>query len=155
EKEFTRLRDELSRQRRQLPWERVEKHYVFDSPAGKLSLADLFGGRSQLFVYHFMLGPEWLEGCPSCSFLADHFDRMVPHLQARDVSLVAVSRAPVEEIEGFKRRMGWDFPWVSSNRTDFNRDFRVSFTKEEMAKGKVHYNYTEQPFPREEGPGAS
>src|ERR1700733_4107059 len=155
EKEFTRLRDELSRQRRELPWEKVEKQYVFDGPNGKETLADLFDGRSQLIVYHFMFGPGWEEGCPSCSFLADHFDGSLPHLANRDVALVVVSRAPIAQIEAFKKRMGWKFRWISSSENDFNHDYHVSFTKEEMASGKVNYNYdTIDPF-SEEGPGAS
>jgi predicted dithiol-disulfide oxidoreductase (DUF899 family) len=155
EKEFTRLRDELSLQRRELPWEKVEKEYVFDGPNGKVSLADLFGGRSQLIVYHFMLGPGWEAGCPSCSYLADHFGGSLVHLANRDVTLAVVSRAPIDQIEAFKKRMGWQFKWVSSFGTDFNRDYHVSFTKEEMAKGKVEYNYEAVEFPSEEAPGAS
>ena len=155
EKEFTRLRDELSRERRALPRERVEKQYVFDAPGGKVTLADLFDGRSQLIVYHFMFGPGWAEGCPSCSFLGDHFDGSLVHLAARDISFVAVSRAPIEQIEAFKKRMGWKFDWVSSYGTDFNFDYHVSFTKDEVARGKMQYNYTEQQFPSEEGPGTS
>ena len=155
EKEFTRLRDELSRQRRELPWEKVEKQYAFDGPNGKETLADLFGGKSQLIIYHFMFGPDWKEGCPSCSLLADHFDGSLAHLAARDVRFVAVSRAPLAQIEAFKKRMGWHFKWVSSYGTEFNRDFHVSFTKEELAKGEMTYNYTTQKFPSEEGPGAS
>jgi predicted dithiol-disulfide oxidoreductase (DUF899 family) len=155
EKEFTRLRDELSRQRRELPWEKVKREYVFDGPTGKETLADLFGGKSQLLIYHFMLGPGWVEGCPSCSYLADHFDGSVPHLGARDARLVVVSRAPLEQIGAFKMRMGWRFKWVSSFANDFNRDYNVSFTKEEMANGQIYYNYEMQQFPSEEGPGAS
>jgi predicted dithiol-disulfide oxidoreductase (DUF899 family) len=155
EKEFTRLRDELSRQRRELPWEKVEKEYVFDGPNGRETLSDLFGGKSQLMVYHFMFGPEWPEGCPSCSFLADHFDGSVAHLAARDVRLAVVSRAPLARIEAFKKRMGWRFKWVSSYGNDFNRDYQVSGTKEEFAAGPAYYNYTMQQFPSEERPGAS
>ena len=155
EKEFTHLRDELNRQRRELPWEQVEKHYVFEGPNGKLSLGDLFGGKSQLIIYHFMFGPDWKEGCPSCSLFADGFDGSLPHLRARDVTLMAVSRAPMEKIAEFKNRMGWKFPWVSSNGSDFNRDFHVAFTKEEVATGKTEYNYAVNPFPSEEAPGAS
>src|SRR5438309_3497905 len=155
EKEFTRLRDELTRQRRELPWEKVEKKYVFEGPGGKETLADLFGGRSQLIVYHFMFGPGWEQGCPSCSLLSDHIDGSVVHLAARDVRLVVVSRAPVAQIEAFKKRMGWRFKWVSSYGNDFNRDYHVSFTKDEMAKGKVSYNYDMTEFPSEEAPGAS
>ena len=155
EKEFTRLRDDLSRQRRELPWEKVEKEYVFDGQNGKETLADLFGGRSQLIVYHFMFGPEWKEGCPSCSLVSDHIDGSVAHLAARDVRLAVVSRAPLAQIEAFKKRMGWRFKWVSSYGNDFNRDYHVSFTKDEMAKGQMYYNYVMQQFPSEEGPGMS
>jgi predicted dithiol-disulfide oxidoreductase (DUF899 family) len=155
EKEFTRLRDELSRQRRELPWEKVEKEYVFDGPNGKVTLADLFGGKSQLIVYHFMFGPSWEAGCPSCSYLADHFGGSLIHLANRDVTLAVVSRAPIEQIEAFKQRMSWQFRWLSSFANDFNRDFHVSFTKDEMAKGKVEYNYDMMEFPSEEAPGVS
>jgi len=155
EKEFTRLRDELSRQRRELPWVKVEKNYVFDGPKGKETLADLFDGRGQLIVYHFMLGPGWKEGCKSCSFVSDHIDGAVVHLAQRDVTLLAISRAPLPEIEAFKKRMGWRFKWVSSYGNDFNFDYHVSFTKDEMAKGKVYYNYEMQEFGSEEGPGVS
>jgi len=155
EKEFTRQRDELSRSRRELPWEKVEKKYVFEGPKGSQPLADLFDGRSQLLVYHFMLGPGWAEGCKGCSFLADHFDGTVVHLAHRDVTLVAASLAPLPEIEAFKKRMGWRFPWVSSFGTDFNFDYHVSFTLEEKASGKVYYNYATGEFPSEEGPGVS
>jgi len=155
EKEFTRLRDELSRERRELPWERVDKNYVFEGSNGKVKLADLFDGRNQLVVYHFMFGPDWAEGCPSCSFEADHFNSFIVHLNARDVSFAAVSRASFAQIEAFKKRMGWSFKWVSSDKSDFNRDYHVSFTKEEMAKGKVEYNYGLHEFPSEEAPGVS
>jgi predicted dithiol-disulfide oxidoreductase (DUF899 family) len=155
EKEFTRLRDELSRQRRALPWEKVEKAYIFDGPNGKETLGDLFDGRSQLVVYHFMLGPGWKEGCKSCSYLGDHFDGTTVHLANRDVTLVVVSRAPLAEIEAFKKRMGWRFKWVSSFGNDFNHDYHVSFTKDEQAKGAVYYNYEMAEFPSEEGPGIS
>ena len=155
EKEFTRLRDELSRQRRELPWEKVEKNYVFDGPSGKVTLADLFDKRGQLIVYHFMFGPEWKEGCPSCSMLADHFDGLTTHLANRGTTLAVVSHAPIADIEAFKKRMGWKFKWVSSFANDFNRDYHVSFTKDEMAAGKVAYNYAETQFPAEEAPGAS
>lgn len=155
EKEFTRLRDELSRQRRRLPWEKVEKGYAFEGPKGKETLADLFDGRSQLIVYHFMFGPGWKEGCPSCSFLADTIDGATVHLAQRDTTLIAISRATLPEIETFKRRMGWRFKWVSSFANDFNFDYRVSFLKEERAKGKVFYNYDTTDFPSEEAPGAS
>jgi predicted dithiol-disulfide oxidoreductase (DUF899 family) len=155
EKAFSRQRDELTRQRRDLPWVKVEKRYVFDTPDGKKTLADLFDGRSQLIVYHFMLGPDWAEGCKSCSFLADHFDGSVVHLAARDVTFLVVSRAPLPKIEAFKKRMGWRFKWVSSYGNDFNRDYHVSFTKDETSKGKVYYNYEMQNFPSDEAPGAS
>jgi predicted dithiol-disulfide oxidoreductase (DUF899 family) len=157
EKEFTRLRDELSRTRRALPRERIEKQYIFDGPKGKETLADLFDGRSQLVVYHFMLGPGWKEGCPSCSFLADTFDGVVVHLAQRDVSFLAISRGTLPEIESFKKRMGWQFKWVSSFANDFNYDYHVSFSKEEKAKGngKVYYNYEMTDFSSDEGPGTS
>src|SRR5713226_7743024 len=128
EKEFTRLRDELSRQRRELPWEKVEKRYAFDGPKGKETLADLFNGRSQLIVYHFMFGPGWKEGCPSCSYLADTFDGAAVHLPQRDTTLVVISRATLPEIDAFKKRMGWQFRWVSSFGNDFNFDYHVSFS---------------------------
>jgi len=155
EKEFSRARDELARQRRDLPWVKVDKSYVFDGPKGKVTLADLFGGRSQLIIYHFMLGPGWEQGCPSCSFLADHFDGAAVHLAQRDVTLVVVSRAPLQEIEAFKERMGWRFKWVSSHGNDFNHDYHVSFTSDERAQGTVSYNYDVQDFPSEEAPGIS
>jgi predicted dithiol-disulfide oxidoreductase (DUF899 family) len=153
EKEFTRARDELSRQRRELPWVEVEKSYAFDGPDGKVSLPDLFAGKSQLLVYHFMFGPDWGEGCPSCSFWADNYNGIVVHLANRDVSLVAISRAPLEKLEAYKRRMGWGFKWVSSLNNDFNRDFHVSFTPEEQ-KTAV-YNYEARGFGSSEAPGAS
>jgi predicted dithiol-disulfide oxidoreductase (DUF899 family) len=155
EKEFTRLRDELSRERRELPWEKVEKQYVFEGHNGKETLGDLFGKRRQLIVYHFMFGPGWKEGCPSCSFLADHFDGSTVHLANRDVTLAVVSRATWPEIEAFKTRMGWRFKWVSSFGGDFNYDYHVSFTKDEKANGRVLYNYELGEFPSEEAPGAS
>jgi predicted dithiol-disulfide oxidoreductase (DUF899 family) len=155
EKEFTKLRDELSQQRRELPWEKVGKEYVFDGPQGKVTLGELFGGRSQLLVYHFMFGPGWEQGCPSCSYLADHFGGTLVHLANRDVTLAVISRAPLEQIEAFKKRMGWEFRWASSFRNDFNRDYHVSFTKAETASGKVDYNYDLVEFPSEEAPGAS
>ncbi|MFY9686857.1 MAG: thioredoxin family protein [Pseudolabrys sp.] len=155
EKEFTKARDALSAQRRDLPWTPVENSYVFDGPAGKETLSDLFGGKTQLMVYHFMLGPGWVQGCPSCSFLADHFDGAAIHLAQRDVTLVVVSRAPLAEIQAYQKRMGWKFKWVSSFGNDFNRDFHVSFTPEEKARGKVEYNYDLTEFPSEEAPGLS
>jgi predicted dithiol-disulfide oxidoreductase (DUF899 family) len=141
EKKFSKLRDQLNRERRALPWSKVEKEYVFDSPEGKITLAQLFGGKSQLVVYHFMFGPGWKEGCPHCSFWADHYDGANLHLGQRDTTLVVVSRAPLKEIRAFKKRMGWRFRWVSSNQTDFNYDFHVSFTPEQIRSGKLFYNY--------------
>ena len=155
EKEFTRLRDKLSAERRELPWVKVEKNYVFDTPKGKETLADLFAGRSQVIVYHFMFGPDWEQGCPSCSFLSDHTDGGTIHLAHRDVTFVVVSRAPLAKIEAFKKRMGWHFKWVSSYGNDFNFDYHVSFTKDEMTKGKVYYNYEMTNFSSEEAPGIS
>jgi predicted dithiol-disulfide oxidoreductase (DUF899 family) len=155
EKAFSRARDALSKNRRELPWEKVEKTYVFDGPNGRETLADLFGGKSQLIIYHFMLGPDWEAGCPSCSLLADHFDGAVIHLAQRDVTFLVVSRAPLAQIETFKARMGWRFKWVSSFGTDFNYDYQVSASPEEKASGKTLYNYVETTFPSEERPGAS
>ena len=155
EKEFTRLRDELSRQRREMPWEKVDKQYVFDGPNGKESLADLFGERHQLIIYHFMLGPGWKEGCPSCSYLADHFDGMIPHLAHRDTTFAVISHATLPEIQAFQKRMGWNFKWLSASANDFNFDYHVSFTKDQQAKGKVDYNYDQIEFPSEEAPGLS
>ena len=131
EKQFTRLRDELSQARRDLPWEAVDKHYTFDGPEGTVTLADLFDGRSQLIVYHFMYPLDWDDGCPSCSFWADNFDPVIVHLNARDVSMVAVSISPLEKLEAYRRRMGWSFRWYSSAGGDFSRDLGVSFTPEE------------------------
>lgn len=155
EKAFTRQRDELAAERRRLPWTEVTKNYLFDTPKGRQSLAQLFGPRSQLFVYHFMFGPDWEEGCPSCSLLADGFDGVRVHLEQRDVALVAASRAPLEKLHAFQRRMGWSFPWVSSGGSEFNRDFGVSFNPEEMERGEMFYNYRQGSYPREEAHGAS
>lgn len=155
EKELTHLSDRIAAERRALPWVRVDKDYVFDKPAGQRKLADLFEGRSQLLVQHFMFGPGWKQGCPSCSYMADHSDGMTPHLADRDVALVAVSRAPLNEIERFRQRMGWKFPWVSSYGSDFNYDFGVSFTADTLAKGEVQYNYTALSDAEEELPGIS
>jgi predicted dithiol-disulfide oxidoreductase (DUF899 family) len=155
EKSHTRQGDALAAERRDLPWVRVDKNYVFDAPGGKESLADLFEGRSQLVVQHFMFGPGWKEGCPSCSFMADHVGGALVHLAHRDVTFVAVSRAPLAQIEVFRQRMGWGFKWVSSFESEFNYDFRVSFTPDEMATGKLDYNYSAQGFPSEEAPGIS
>ena len=143
EKEATRLRDALNRERLALPWVKIEADYIFDTSAGRKSLAELFDGRSQLIVYHFMLGPGWAAGCPGCSFLADHLDGALPHLTHHDVTLTAVSRAPLAEIEVYKKRMGWRFPWVSSNGSSFNFDFHVSFTPEQLAGDAVDYNFTQ------------
>jgi predicted dithiol-disulfide oxidoreductase (DUF899 family) len=155
EKEHTRQSDMLAAERRNLPWMKVEKEYEFDTPSGKKKLADLFEGRSQLVVYHFMFAPEWEEGCPSCSILGDHIDGSVTHLANRDVTLIAVSRAPIAKIEAFKKRLGWKFKWASSFANDFNWDYHVSFTPEEVAKQEMYYTYETQPFPAEEAPGIS
>src|SRR3954469_19827800 len=140
EKELTQLRDQIARERRALPWERVEKEYVFDSTEGRRSLAELFEGRRQLIVQHFMFGPGWEQGCPSCSYMADHTDGMTIHLAHRDIAFTAVSRAPLADIQKFRQRMGWKFDWASSHGSDFNFDFGVSFTQEELAGGQVAYN---------------
>jgi predicted dithiol-disulfide oxidoreductase (DUF899 family) len=155
EKEFTRMRDEISRKRRELPWERVEKRYEFEGPAGKLAFAELFGNRSQLVIYHFMLGPGWKEGCPSCSYLADHFDGAAIHLANRDVTLAVVSHAPFAEVTAFKQRMGWHFPWYSSFASDFNYDYQVSLKPEDRGKKEIYYNYEMMELPPEERPGLS
>jgi predicted dithiol-disulfide oxidoreductase (DUF899 family) len=155
EKEFTRLRDKLSAARRDLPWVKVEKNYVFDAPNGKETLAELFGGHSQLIVYHFMFDPEWSEGCKSCSLLADHYNPAIVHLKHRDVSMVTISRAPIEKLLAFRQRMGWTFKWVSSFGNDFNRDFNVTFTVDELERKAANYNYKSGPFPVTEAPGIS
>ena len=157
EKQHTRERDALNALRRELPWVKVEKNYLFDGPDGKVSLADLFQGRSQLIIRHFMFGPGWKEGCVGCSFASDQAEGARVHLEHHDVTYVAVSRAPIDEIEAFKKRMGWKFPWVSSFENDFNYDYHVSFTKEELAGGKVFYNFEERevPYPSEEVSGVS
>jgi predicted dithiol-disulfide oxidoreductase (DUF899 family) len=155
EKELTRLRDEIARERRALSWVRIEKDYVFDTPEGPRKLADLFAGRRQLLVQHFMLGPGWEQGCKSCSFMADHTDGMNVHLAQRDITFVAISRAPLAEIQRFRQRMGWQFQWVSSHGTHFNHDFAVSFVPEERVEGEVYYNYDMRPFPATEAPGIS
>jgi predicted dithiol-disulfide oxidoreductase (DUF899 family) len=141
EKEMTRMRDRLSEERRSLPWVKVEKTYVFDTPDGKKTLSDLFDGRSQLIVHHFMFHPDWKAGCKSCSFDADHAEGALVHLDNHDVSYVRISRAPLEKIEAYRKRMDWTARWVSSFGSDFNYDYHVSFTPEELAKGKVLYNY--------------
>jgi len=155
ERQLTHERDAIAAERRQLPWVKLEKNYIFDSPTGKKTLADLFDGRSQLIIYHFMFGPDWKEGCPSCSFNMDHTDAALVHLAQRDVSFVAISRAPISKIEAFKKRMGWRFTWVSSYGTDFNYDYHASFTPEEIAKGKIDYNFDLVEFPSPEAPGIS
>ncbi len=154
EKDLTRQRDALAEERRKLPWVKVEKKYVFETASGKKSLAELFGGRSQLAIYHFMLGPEWEQGCPGCSLLGDHMDGIGIHLEQRDVRLMIVSRAPLAKIETFKERMGWKFPWASSYGSEFNFDYGVSVAKEEMGKENI-YNYAPVKFPSEERPGLS
>lgn len=147
EKEFTRLRDRLNEERRALPWEKIEKQYVFDGPKGKEALADLFDGRGQLIVWHFMFGPDWQQGCSHCSFWADGWNGVVEHLKHRDTTMIAISRAPLSKIESFKRRMGWGFKWVSSANTDFNFDYQASARPEELIAKKVLYNYQEmEPF---------
>jgi predicted dithiol-disulfide oxidoreductase (DUF899 family) len=155
EKELTRLRDQIARERRALPWVRIDTSYAFDAPEGRRTLAELFEGRRQLLVQHFMLAPGWEQGCPSCSFMADHSDGMNVHLAHRDVTLVAISRAPLAEIERFRQRMGWRFKWVSSHGSDFNYELGVSFTPEQVAKGKLHYNYGTWPLAGQEWPGIS
>jgi predicted dithiol-disulfide oxidoreductase (DUF899 family) len=155
EKELTRRRDALASKVRDLPWVKVDKSYTFESPTGKKSLADLFGPRSQLIVYHFMFDPTWSQGCKSCSFIADHYNPIVVHLAHRDISFVTVSKAPVEKLEDFRQRMGWTFPWVSAAHTDFGRDYGVSFTDQELAAGDTVYNYTAKPHSIRELPGLS
>ena len=141
EKEATHLRDKVNRERQALPWVKVDKDYTFDTPSGRKTLSDLFDGRSQLLIYHFMFGPDWDQGCTGCSFLADNFDGAVTHLNNHDVTLVAVSRGPLAKLEAYKKRMGWHFPWVSSEGSDFNFDYHVSFTKDELENNRVFYNF--------------
>jgi predicted dithiol-disulfide oxidoreductase (DUF899 family) len=155
EKEFTRLRDQLSAERRSLPWVRVDREYVFEGPDGKETLAQLFRGRSQLIVYHFMLGPDWQEGCKSCSFWADNFNGIDVHLAVRDVTLLAISSAPYPNIAAFQARMGWTFKWVSSSGNDFNHDYHVTFTPREPEEDEAYYNYTWSKFSGTERPGIS
>ena len=145
EKELTRARDRLNEARRALPWERVTKDYIFDAPSGPKSLGELFDGRSQLIVYHFMLAPDWKEGCVGCSFLADHVDGALAHIRQADANFVAVSRAPLQKIEDYRKRMGWKFPWVSAEGSDFNYDYQASFRDEDVASGTLNYNYTDIP----------
>ncbi len=156
EKQFSRLRNEIAEERRALPWVKVEKPYVFDTPSGKKTLGELFGKNSQLIIYHFMLAPGWEAGCSGCSFLADHFDSANQHIKHHDVTLMAVSRAPLGEIEAYKKRMGWQFDWASSNGSDFNYDFHVSFRKEDVEAGRATYNFAPtSENPGEEAPGFS
>jgi len=155
EKELTQSRAKLTKLRSELPWTQVTKTYVFDSADGPVALPDLFGPRSQLIVYHFMFDPDWSEGCKSCSFVADHYNPITVHLNQRDVSMVTVSRAPLNKLLSFKKRMGWTFDWVSSFGTDFNRDFHVSFSEQDLSTNAVYYNYETQPFPVREAPGIS
>jgi len=155
EKEFTKLRDQLSQERRELPWVKVEKPYLFEGSHGTESLADLFNGRSQLLIYHFMFGPDWEEGCPSCSFWADNFNGTDVHLNHRDITLVVVSSARLEKLNDYKARMGWNFKWVSSLGSDFNHDYQVTSTAEEIKKGRVFYNFRPSETTSEERPGIS
>jgi predicted dithiol-disulfide oxidoreductase (DUF899 family) len=155
EKEFTRLRDQLSQTRRDLPWARVTKPYVFDGPEGKQTLSQLFDGRSQLVVYHFMFGPDWEVGCKSCSFWADNFNGIVPHLNQRDVTFVAISRAPLSKLQAFAKRLGWSFKWLSSFASDFNYDYNVSFTPEDLAGGRATHNYAVNKMNMSDLPGIS
>jgi predicted dithiol-disulfide oxidoreductase (DUF899 family) len=155
EKQFNRLRDQLSQKRRDLPWEKVVKNYVFDTPDGEDNLADLFDGRNQLIIYHFMFDPRWTEGCKHCSFWADNFNGIVGHLKHRDVTMLAISRASLKKLEAFKKRMGWSFKWVSSYGSDFNFDFGVSFKQSDMKSGNVLYNYTKREVPCGEMVGIS
>jgi predicted dithiol-disulfide oxidoreductase (DUF899 family) len=155
EKELTRLQEEVARERRALPWVRVTEEYGFDTPEGKKTLSQLFDGRSQLIVYHFMFGPDWQEGCVGCSFLSDHVDGALPHLNHHDVTYVAVSRAPLAKLLAYKKRMGWTFPWVSSAGSAFNYDYHVSFTKDEIAKGEATYNFEKTKVTTEDLHGTS
>jgi predicted dithiol-disulfide oxidoreductase (DUF899 family) len=155
EKDLTRRSDQVAQLRRQLPWVRIDKPYVFEGPCGRIALPELFESRHQLLVQHFMLAPGREQGCPSCSFMADHTDGMTVHLAHRDVTFAAISRAPFGEIERFRRRMGWRFKWVSSYGTDFNYDFGVSFAPQDVARGKINYNYGDWPLVGEEWPGVS
>ena len=155
EKEFTRLRDELSAERRVLPWVKIDKDYVFDGEQGQQNLAELFGDKSQLMIYHFMLGPDWDEGCPSCSFWADNFNGIDIHLAHRDIAFLAISRGAYEQLATYKKRMGWSFKWMSSLNSNFNYDMNVSFYPEQKEKNEITYNYKEQPYFMDEMPGVS
>jgi predicted dithiol-disulfide oxidoreductase (DUF899 family) len=155
EKELTRQRDEITRLRQDLPWVKVEKEYTFETPEGKKTLSELFEGRSQLLIYHFMFAPDWEEGCPGCSFISDHVDGALPHLEHHDVTYTAVSRAPLATLEAYKKRMGWKFPWVSAGEGDFNYDFHASYRREDLDRGPVFHNFTEQKLQGEDQPGLS
>lgn len=155
EKQFTRLREQLSEKRRALPWVKVEKSYIFDGPKGQETLSDLFDGRGQLVVYHFMFAPEWEVGCKSCSFWADNFNGITAHLNQRDVSFAAISRAPIDKLQAQQRRLGWSFKWLSSHQSEFNYDFRVSFTPEQVGSGALVYNFGSAPVSGPERPGIS
>lgn len=155
EKEMTRLRDKIAEERRALPWVKIDKDYAFETTGGKKTLAELFGPNSQLVIYHFMMGPDWEAGCPGCSFLADHLDGANQHIKHHDVTLMAVSRAPLDKIQAYKKRMGWEFEWASSNGSDFNYDFHVSFSKADVEAGNVIYNFRKAQDPGEEMPGFS
>ena len=155
EKEFTKLRDQLSQERRELPWVKVDKAYQFEGPQGTESLADLFNGRSQLIIYHFMYGPDWDEGCPSCSFWADNYNGTITHLNHRDITFVVVSSAKLDKLNAYKERMGWSFKWVSSYGSDFNHDYQVTSTPEEIERGEVIYNFAPSQTTSEERPGLS
>jgi predicted dithiol-disulfide oxidoreductase (DUF899 family) len=155
EKELTRLRDQLAKERQELPWVEIKKQYTFDGPKGTETLADLFAGKSQLVMYHFMFQPDWNEGCKGCSFQADHYDPTIVHLTQRNVAMVTVSRAPLEKLQAFQKRMGWKFKWLSSFNSDFNYDFNVTFQPSPDDNGQVYYNYAMTTFPVNEGPGMS
>lgn len=155
EKAFTRARDALSAKRRELPWTRVDCNYVFSGPDGETSLFELFGDKSQLIIYHFMYGPDWQDGCPSCSFWADSFNGIAPHLAARDAAFAVISRAPHDILAAYRKRMGWDFNWLSSHDNSFNQDYYVSFLDEELENGSAIYNYQKSTFPGKEAPGIS
>lgn len=155
EKEMTRLRDKIAEERRALPWVKIDKEYAFDTAGGRKTLAELFGNNDQLVIYHFMMAPDWEAGCSGCSFLADHLDSANQHIKHHDVTLMAVSRAPLDKIQAYKKRMGWDFDWASSNGSDFNYDFHVSFTKDQVKSGNVIYNYQKAEDPGEDMPGFS
>lgn len=155
EKNLTLLREEVSKARRNLPWVKVDSDYVFEGADGEETLSDLFDGLSQLIIYHFMFGPDWEEGCKSCSYMADHFNPAITHLNARDISMVVISNGPLKKLEAFKARMDWSFKWLSSMNSSFNQDYGVTFSKNDIDSGTVHYNYKDQAFPMTEAPGVS